>query len=802
MSLPAIQCTIYFPSLSAWRDVSVCVDSDTVIEISEAIEAPAETNSYVAPDIQLKLHEGTASEFLLSWFDTIQPDDLTWVVEIKLNNVPVFTGFILPTSLQIDARERWCGFTAIGKAGLLARTSADTDTFKRPASNGWTVLSAQGNAWRATVTIAKTPDQNACEYVTDDVIGIDMGGGTIAEVKIITITGTGSTPPYPSFVLSVEGLEAPPPAGAAVTLLTPYYRNVSLRIAVQALFNAVGLAVPTAANYNVIPISLSASPFATRPNVLGIAGYAQSITPNAFATPRYFPVIGTTSGTYIQYDPPLGAWAVAPDYLQGQSSSPVDWMDDNNFTEMGFTLNGPRFEQSEVGLDYVYVFWHYWITNQTPAPPYYRFGVAVSVAIEPNITTGEYSFSTSLYKESSADGFTWGSRVTQAVATGAGSTLINLHAEIGETVGLYSTGLRSSQGKLLFTHPDPTSVTGYRAATASLADLTGYAAVGTMRGKPRRDGIFSIDTLRNQTPTLHQFGVNEFGVPSFTTTVGLPIGFQPYTLTYNDGDGFWYALAVSEASGVELLSYLSSSLDPRPGYIPTQIEASSASAASSYDLTTIRTVDPPPGAWPMMALVGGNIWWIAYSFSGLIPYLDTEGLSCADVLAQLGVTVDAFFFVDAGLDTHFRSRAAFSARTIDTGVGTGSTRIDDAGCYLFRRAAIWYKTVKHVTVENETDDTITGSAGLDSFKGTEQALDNASRFVTTTSFAQALAQNTLGYLGRKLALLDVEHELDGRRYEVGRTFTASVDGVVKTFQIISAVIRPQHGTAHVQGLEM
>lgn len=801
MALPFIQCTIYFPSLGMWRDVSACVDASTAIEISEAIEAQAETNSYVAPDIQLKLYEGTSDEFLLAWFDTIQPDDLTWVVEIKLDGIPIFTGFVLPTSLQIDARERWCGFTAIGKAGLLARTSADTDTFKRVILDDWTVVSAHGNSWRAIVTIQRAAPQSVCEFLSDDVIGLDMGGGTTAEVKVITVTPTGDTPPYASFALSVEGLEAPPPVGAAVSLLTPYFRNIRLQLAVQALFAAAGLAAPQGGNYNVIPISLALSPFATRPTLAGLSGYPQSVIPNVFAAPRTYPVIGTTSGTYIQYDPPLGNWTQAPDYLQGRSSAPIDWTDDNLSATMDFWLSGPRFEQIESGSDYVYIFWHYWITTNAAAPPYYRFGLAVTISQEPNPVTGEWTFGTEVYKEQTSDGYTWGGRITQTVASGTGSTVVNLHNEIGQTVGCYSTGIRTSSGKLLITHPDGSSATLYTAATVSLAGLTGYAAVGTMRGKPRRDGIFAVDTFRDQTPTLFRFGVNESGTPIFTTTCGLPLGFQPNTLTYNDGDGFWYALAVSVERGVELVSYTSSRLDPRSGYIPTQIEAS-GTVASSFDLTCVRTQSPPSGAWPMVALVGGNVWWIAYSFSGLIPYLDTSGLSCADVLAQLGVTVDAFFFVDAGLQTHFRSRSAYSSRTIATGTSAASDRIDDAGCYLFRRAAIWYKTVKYVTVENETDDTITGSAGLESFRDTEQSLDNASRFVTTTSFAQALAQNTLGYLGRKLALLDVEHELDGRRYEVGRTFTAVLDGTVKTFQIISAVIRPQHGTAHVQGLEM
>lgn len=800
MAVPQIQVTIYFPSLGQWRNVAACVDAGTTIEITEAIEAPAETNSYVAPDIQLKVYEGTVDEFRLSWFDTIQPDDLGWTVEIKLEGIPIFTGFILPTSLQIDTREGWAGFTAIGKAGLLARTSADGGVFKRPASSGWFVSGAQGNGWRAEVIIQKSTPQATCEYVTDDVLGIDMGGGSVQEVKVITVSSAFTSPPYPIFTLSVEGMDAPPLGGAAITLLSPYYRNVTLQNSVNLLFAQAGLAWPLAGNFNVIPISLASSPFATRPNVAGLIGYPQAVVPNVFESERHYPVIGTTNGTFIQYAPPLGAWVSAPNYLQNRSSEPVDWSEDNIFTTMGYLVYGPRFEQTQLGDDYDYTFWYYWLTTGTPSPPGFRFGVRVRISGEPD-SLGYYTASTLLLREQTFDGFTWAYTHSETVAAGVISTLNNLHNEIGETIGIYATGLRSSQGKLLFTHPDGTSDTGYRTAYVSLADLTGYTAVGTMRGKVRRNAIFSIDTKRDATPQTHSYDITEFGVPIFTTNRPLPIGFQPQTLTYNDGDGFWYALAVSAERGVELLSYASNDLDPRANYIPTQVQAQGA-LAGGYDLTTIRTDSPPSGAWPMVALVGSNVWWIAYSFTGLIPYLDTEGLSCADVLAQLGVTVDAFFYVDAGLDTHFRSRSAHSARTIDTGVGTGSTRIDDAGCYLFRRAAIWYKTVKHVTIENETDETIIGTAGLDAFKDTEQALDNASRFVTTTSFAQALAQNTLGYLGRKLALLDVEHALDGRRYEVGRTFTASVDGIVKVFQILNAVIRPQHGTVHVQGLEM
>lgn len=811
MSVPWIQVTIYFPALGQWRDVSACVDMGTSLEITEAIEAPAETNSYVAPDIQLKLYEGTANEFLLSWFDPIQPDDTDWTIEIKLENVPVFTGFVLPTSLQIDDREKWAGFTAIGKAGLLARTSADTDTFKRPVSNGWQVLEAQGNAYAATITVQQTSGvpQNSCELTTGDILSVQSGGGAAQELTVLSVRGTGTSPPYPSFVMAVANMAAPPAVGSMVTLLTPYYRNVPLRDAVAALFQAAGLAAPTSANYNVAAIVNAGSPFATAPNVAGILGTPLSVIPNAFTTPRYHPIVGTTEGTFIQYDPPLGDWYVAPGYLAGQSSRPVDWTDPNaqgiTFSTMNYALFGPRTEQydsagwAEPG--YTYVAWHYWIKTGVASAPYYRYGLAVQVGRLPDLA-GEWQFDTTLYKDESMDGVAWVRVYTVPVATGAGFSRLDYNEEIGETVGITATGLSTTTGRLMFTHPDATAVGGYTAAHVSLVDLTGYTSLGPYRGQCHLASIFQTDNLRGAAPTAFIATPNATGVPVFSYDVGLPVGFKPYTLTYNAGDGWWYALTASQDSGVQLLSYANRYLDPRYGYVPTQILPPGSPLAYNVDLTCIRTPSLPSGSWPMVALIGDELWWIAYSFTGLIPYLDTEGLSCADVLAQLGVTVDAFFYVDAALDTHFRSRAAYSARTIATGTAFGSTRIDDDGCFMLRRASIWYKTVKYVTVENETDADITGSAGLAAFAGTEQSLDNASRFVTTTSFAQALAQNTLGYLGRKLALLDVEHDLDGRRYEVGRTFTASINGVVTTFQILTAVIRPANGTVHVQGLEM
>jgi len=139
---------------------------------------------------------------------------------------------------------------------------------------------------------------------------------------------------------------------------------------------------------------------------------------------------------------------------------------------------------------------------------------------------------------------------------------------------------------------------------------------------------------------------------------------------------------------------------------------------------------------------------------------------------------------------------------VTSGTSETSTRLDDAGCLTFRRASIWYKSYKYVRVVNERDETIVGEAGDVAFRDTEQSLELTSRFVSTQSFATALAQNILSYLGRALKVVDIEHEFDGRRYEIGRTFTAYFNFVLTTFQIIEATPRPVAGTVRVQGLEL
>jgi hypothetical protein len=94
----------------------VCVDLDAPPQITEAIEAPMETNEFVAPDVQVRLNVGDPAkgEFQFSWFDSIQPWSTDYKLKVTVDGATLFHGFVLPNTIQFNDAERWCAFTAIG----------------------------------------------------------------------------------------------------------------------------------------------------------------------------------------------------------------------------------------------------------------------------------------------------------------------------------------------------------------------------------------------------------------------------------------------------------------------------------------------------------------------------------------------------------------------------------------------------------------------------------------------------------------------------------------------------------------
>lgn len=806
MPKPSVKTYIYVPSFGAWREITSCVDLSSSYEIADAIESPSETNAFVAPDVQAKVHVGSAAanEFQLSWLDEMLPESTDFYLRITSSGVMVFQGFILPTTMQIDDVERWVSFTAVGMSAKLARWSAENSSLRRIVAP-WYVQSSAGNAWRATLVIYRSLPQYSCEYLTDDVLSVATGGGNTNDVKVVSVTPVGTAVPYPTFSVVVEGMEQPFAPGSEITLATPFVRNIPLQSMVNALFSAAGLDVPTGANYGVSPISGAGGQFASRPNLTGVFGVPLGLTATVGENVFELPVLGTSQGTFVQANPPLGAWIQDGNYWQGGWYGPVDWTDGAIlFGSMDYVLFGPRTESYAANpLDpdsaQIYVAWRYWITNSVAVTPFIRFGIAIAVG-NPNATSNDFTFSSDLWREQSTDGHTW--TRTHTVNVNSGSSTTNLHEEIWEMCDVDVTGTRYSNSRVIFTYPLGGDPCDYAVGIADPANLTSVTQKVTgVRGRFQAGVLFQSDSRRGNEPLGRPYLVNETGVPVvWEAPIPIPRGFAPQTFTMNRGDNLWYALACNETDGVILLSYTSNRLGVRDGWNPPQIEPPGTSIYSTLDLVAIRAYTWE-GPWPMMAVVGTNLWWISYSFAGIIPYADVAGLSCGDALAQLATIVDGTFYVNAVPESHFLSRTITSGKTIATGTALTSARIDDGGCISIRRSSVFYKSYRYASVANERDETITGEAGDANFKGTEQGLEITNRFVTTVSMARALAEHVLSYLGRKLQAVEVVHELDGRNYTIGRMFTAVVAGVFRTYQIIESTPRPAENNVRVLGLE-
>lgn len=801
-----------------WVDVSSCVDISSSYEITDAVESPSETNVFVAPDVQVKIHVGDLArgEFQLSWFDGILPESMDYLLRIQSNGAVIFSGFVLPTTLQFDDVERWAAFTAAGLGAKLARTSAEAiGPLKRPVSDGWRVYQAAGNESLGTVTIESVyGPQPLCEIVSGDTVTVEMPGGRKDELLVQGVGPTTDTSPYAYFELTVTGLKQVYEAGSIVTLITPFVRNVAMRTLVDRLFIAAGLNPTTSATYRIAPLSGAAAPFATPPSMVGL----ENIAPLGVSTyvtdtlgsdpPGAFPLLGTNVGVWKQETPPTGDWTF---YAHPDTALyPVDWRPygSGKWLQYGRRYRRTLIWDGEVPPNVtgaLYTFWCYDYYSDGAPATFLRYRLEIEVDNFDGRAT-VYTWQTRLYAEQSADGRTWTTTGGPYGAT-SGSTVARLHDEIPLTCGLDIVKLLGFK-RVIFTEPDSASdPCGYVISqmTTAGAVTRGIGPAGvSIRGNVfqhtlDRLAIARRDTARSDTPTLFVLADDGAGSLTVENSTPIPADLQPFTLRYNAGDGFWYALSASKENGVRLLSFAGSTLALRSGYEPASLFPPSGLIGSA-DMTVVEGASGT--TYPMLAIFGNQLWWISRSSSGWIAYADLEGLSCGDALAQLATLVDGTFYVTATEESFFISRGIASGRTIATGTSSTSSRMDDAGCVAKRRASIFWKSYRYASVTNERDDTVTGEAGDTNFRDTEQGAARVNRFVPTSSLAVALAQHLLSYLGRKLEAYEVTHEADGRNYGIGRTFTMVRGGVTKSYAIIESTPTPLAGTVRVVGLEL
>jgi hypothetical protein len=815
VAIPNVTVELNIPGLG-WRDVSGPASIDSTIEVTEAIENPTEVNAFVAPEVTIKLHQDGSGIFTFSLFSSMLPESTDYLVRIKRDGVTLFYGFILPNTLQFDDAERWASFNAIGMAGKLARTSAESSAaLKRAVNTGWRVHEAGGNESLGTVIITNTAGATSlCEILAGDTVTVQTPGGQTDELVVQGVAPTTETSPHLYFELTVTGLNQAYEAGSVVTLITPYARNLSLKTFVDRLFLAAGLNATTASTYLAAPLVGASAPFATPPSMVGLEGIAplgvSTVTNDIIGSPLpgEFPVLGTNVGVYKQENAPTGDWTF---YEHADTALyPVDWRPygSGKWEQYGRRYRRRLIRDAELPPNVtgaLYTFWAYdYYDTFTPAT-FYRYRLEVEVDNFDG-RAAAYNWETRLYKESSSDGYTW-TTIGGPYGTRNGVTVARLHDEIPYACGIEVFKLLGSK-RIIFTDPDDT----VDPCQYYLSQMTTAGAVTRNVGPSGvsiRGNLFQHkldyllvarrDTTRSDIPTAFILTDDGAGALAVSNTVPIPADFQPYTLRYNAGDGYWYALASSKENGVRLLSFTGSTLALRSGYTPPELFPPSG-ALGAVDMTVVN--GPPGQTYPMLAIFGNQLWWISKSASGWIAYADVEGLSCGEALAQAVTLVDAYAYVDRDLTSWVKSRGTTSTRSVITGTTGTSTRLDDGGCLRLRRSSIWYKSYRYVTVKNEKDESIVGEAGDKNFKDTEQGLELTSRYVSTQSFATALAQNLLSYLGRALKAVDLEHELDERRYEIGRWFNASIDGAVRTFQIIEATPRPVAGTVRVQGLEL
>ncbi len=330
MPIPNVKVELYLPG-AGWRDVSAACSLESSIEITEAIEGPTETNAFVAPNVLLKLVADGSGVFTFDVFANLLPESTNYLVRISRDGVVFFYGFVLPNTLQFDDAERWASFTALGIAGKLARTAADSSPFLRRATIGeWRVHEASGNEFLGTVLIYNTTGPTGlCELLAGDTIEVTTPGGQTDELVVQGVAPTTATVPYPYFELTVTGLKQAYESGSIVTLATPFIRNISVKSLIDVLFQAAGLNATTGSTFLAAPLAGASAPFATPPSTVGIE-YTSTLGLSSFVTdiiggdsPGAFPLLGTATGQYRQPNPPTGNWEY--DKLTNVALYPVDW---------------------------------------------------------------------------------------------------------------------------------------------------------------------------------------------------------------------------------------------------------------------------------------------------------------------------------------------------------------------------------------------------------------------------------------------------------------------------------------------
>jgi hypothetical protein len=833
MPVPQIQILLTPGAGSVAVNITSLLSQETAAELVSQIEDPTGTNNFMAGDVSLKGYDAPNGTTVRNYFAGITPTSTDYLVLILLALVPpggsvsvsdvFFDGFVAPNTLQFEPRTGAFSFTVIGKARNLQTTSA-ASLFQRPGYfDGKWGLYADVSALDVYIPTAKIARvdgvaQSYPDFLPGDEIQF-LDGDKVTIVHVFPDLAT-SPPAFWTLSLSAPVKKNYPASiggvSSVVHLLTPYQRNLALHDVVSTLFSAAGFNGEQYFFSAALP-SLSAL-FASPMNTTGLGAGAVSGIAAAAETGGTQIAVAGPGGAYLASSATSGFTLVSS--AAGFKQPPLDATNYGAASTMfgpkkSRTLSGnPRYGMHETLKFYGY----------DRLAGNIRYVLTVEMNADQDV--GPFPVSTSLASETCTAGvWVWGGTALIG-GIGIATTTSTAPGDLEDAIGI---DVDPATGTVFFTDPQLVGAAGTALTLATSSYQPGGAGYVANRALvngpivmtgPGRCVIFQVDGILGKNPTSNTFTLSAAGV--MTGVWQNPI--DPYvvglSLKKNAGDGRYYALISNPTTGVFLASWATDSLIGDAGNPTTQISPPPPGPGNQpYDVDLAVQYGAAGVPRPMFALIGGAPVFISSAGSGFIPYADMTDLSVADALQQLSVIVAGFFyltqqgtFVDLPSGNvraiylwNFRSRS--SPKPGDT-IGANDQIDGDQGFISVTSQPVYNKWVGYVSVQNENDETIFGDTS-DAVPGSI-AYANAdglnlqlkSRFVTSSSFATALAVSLYNYLGAKKRWVEVNRFRDGRQYQIGKTFRCNVDGVNRQFQIIESGTPMSSVTVEVVGLEV
>jgi hypothetical protein len=800
-------------------DIAAYLSQESGAVLTNTIENPTDTNNFTAADVSLKGYDPTG--YIKGLLAGILPTstDFGIYVDMALFNSALggyttdisLDGFIAPATVQFNPKDKSFAFTVIGNVRKLQTTSA-ASLFKRPNyfDSKWTLNqdATPADGISPSIRVQSSTGNSTCDFFAGD--QVQIGDNEQFVVTNVSPDTTSSPPAY--WVLGIS--DAPKKtyaAGTFIKLLSVYARNVSLHDVVEGLYNAAGF--PAEGYFGSAALPNLGALFATPINMSGLpAGPVSGVSPfGPFGTTL---IAGTPGGIYRSNGPTSPFTFLAPYKL-----APVDPTNTNTtYVYTGPKRTRTRNNVPRYGINVTMKFYAY--DSFQYGGTFNRYILTVTCnedVVDTGGTFGGFAFTTKLEWETYDTGLdTWGGTTT--LWAGVSSTTLTELSAAYDAIGI---DVDPATGTCFFTDLDVggagqqinmnTSAYQPTGATITTGTLARNKATGvngpTCFMAPGQLAVFQVDGILGNSARVLTYTTVANGTMTLVGTQSISPYVVGRSVKQNKGNGAIYGLISDPVNGIYLKlwsNWTFGGIDYTPDLLfppPPNPSQSTNLLQKPYevDLICLPTAGGPgSGRYPMVALIGGTPQFISNQGSGLIPYVDLTDLSVADALQQLTViNAGIFYVVPSGW--FFRSR---SGPAPGYTIGVNDQIDGDAGFLSLTNQNVFNRWVGYVRIEHETDATIFGEAGDSAFADTDQGLTLKSRFVSSKSFAAALATSLYNYLGAQKRWIEIERLRDGRVYGVGRTFHCNVDGVNRNFQIIETGHPVCGVTVKVVGLEV